>query len=282
MSGGTWACWPPSGKFWRRGQASGPHPRFPRRSSRSGRPCRRAARRTGFLFQQPLELNGTREARAGVARAQLRLTQAQALVQLQALVYTARLNFYTLAQAQDRLGLARDLRVIAERFDAIAREQVALGARPGIERRQTAIEAARARAQEAQASGQEQAARAALNAYLGRAPLDPIEARSEEVPRGAAGQTSPDDLVSAQRQALGARAEIAAAEATRDVPQAQARLSRAQGRPDIAPSFRISQITPTYMDAGLGVVITDSARLRHAPQSNPSAGSRPPRRMRRG
>lgn len=208
----------------------------------------------GFLFQQPLELNGTRDARAGVARAQFRLTQAQALVQLQALVYATRLNFYTLAQAQERLRLAQDLRKITEQFDAIARTQVALGARPGIERRQTAIEVARARAQEAQAFGQEQEARAALNAFLGRAALDPIETR---MGADEAGQQPPSsDVVLAQRRALAVRGEIAAAEATRDIPQAQARLNRAQGRPDIAPSFRISQITPTYMDAGLGVVVT--------------------------
>ena len=36
----------------------------------------------GLLFLQPLELNGTRGARTGIARAQLRLSQAQALVQL--------------------------------------------------------------------------------------------------------------------------------------------------------------------------------------------------------
>jgi len=212
----------------------------------------------GFLFQQPLELNGTREARASVARAQLRLAQAQALVQLQALVYTTRLNFYTLAQAQERLRLAQDFRMIAERFDAIAHTQVALGARPGIERRQTTIEVARAKAQEAQAFGQEQAARAALNAYLGRAALDPVEIRLEAgmAAGGALDPASALDPVLAQRQALAVRGEIAAAEAAQDIPQAQARLSRAQGRPDIAPSFRISQITPTYMDAGLGVVIT--------------------------
>ena len=216
----------------------------------------------GLLFQQPLELNGTRDARAGVGRARLRLAQAQALVQLQALVYTTRLNFYTLAQAQERLRLAQDFRQIAERFDVIAHTQVALGARPGIEQRQTTIEVARAKVQEAQAFGQEQAAQAALNAYLGRAALDPIETRLE-AGRGGGGAREPasipdqaPDPVLAQRQALAVRGEIAAAEAARDIPQAEARLSQAQGRPDIAPSFRISQITPTYMDAGLGVVIT--------------------------
>jgi len=62
--------------------------------------------------------------------------------------------------------------------------------------------------------------------------------------------------VAAARQALAARGEIAEAQAARDIPAAEARLSRAQGRPDLAPEFRISQITPTYMDAGVGVVIT--------------------------
>jgi len=130
----------------------------------------------GLIFEQSLELNGTRDARAGIARARLRLSQAQALVQLQALVYTARVNFYALASAQARLRLARDARAVAGQFNDIARRQVALGARPGIEARQTAVEAARARIQEAQAAGEEQAARAALNAYLGRAAQDPVEA----------------------------------------------------------------------------------------------------------
>lgn len=207
----------------------------------------------GFLFEQPLELNGTRGARTDVARAQLHLSQAQALVQLQALVYTARTGVYTLARAQERLRLAREGRRIAEQFDEIARKQVALGARPGIERRQTAVEAARARTLEAQAAGEEQAARASLNAYLGRAPLDPVNA-ALGLDAGAA-LTLPD-IAAAQRLALRSRAEVAVAEATRDIPSARARLGRAQGRPDLAPEFRISQITPTYMDAGLGVVLT--------------------------
>ena len=207
----------------------------------------------GFLFEQPLELNGTRGARTNVARAQLRLSQAQAVVQLQALVYTARTDVYALARAQERLRLAREGREIAGQFDEIARKQVALGARPGIERRQTAVEAARARTLEAQAAGEEQAARANLNAYLGRAPLDPIDAA---LGTDAGAAPTPPDIAAAERLALRSRAEVAVAEATRDIPSARARLGRAQGRPDIAPEFRISQITPTYMDAGLGVVIT--------------------------
>lgn len=206
----------------------------------------------GLLFEQPLELNGTRDARTLVARAQLRLTEAQALVQLQTLVYTARTDFNTLARAQEQLRLARQVRVVTEQFDALARKQVALGARPGVEACLTAIEAGRARVAETQAAGEEQAARALLNAYLGRAPLDPVVAVLPEMAASAA----PIDLPAAQRQALAARGEIAQAEAARDLPQARASLARAQGRPDLAPEFRISQITPKYMDAGLGVVIT--------------------------
>ena len=206
----------------------------------------------GFLFEQPLELNGTRGARTRVARAQLRLAEAQALTTLQALVYTARTDYFLLARAQEQLRLAGEVRRVTEEFNALARRQVALGARPGIEARQAAIEAARARVAEAQAAGEEQAARALLNAYLGRAPLDPILASLPEAP---AGRAAPD-LALAQQEALAGRGEIAAAEATRDLPLARAALTRAQGRPDLAPEFRISQITPTYMDAGLGVVIT--------------------------
>lgn len=208
----------------------------------------------GLLFLQPLELNGTRGARTGIARAQLRLAQAQALLSLQTLVYTVRLLFYALARAQASEVLQQTLLASTLQFDQIARTQVKLGARPGIEAVQTAIEVARARQIAAQSRGEEQAARAALNAYLGRAPLDPIDTS-----RGLAQDAAPAPLLeiaAAQRNALDGRAEVAVARANRDVPSAQESLYRAQGRPDIAPSLRISQITPTYMDAGVGVVIS--------------------------
>ena len=208
----------------------------------------------GLLFLQPLELNGTRGARAGVARAQLRLAQAQALLGLQVLVYTARLYYYALARAQANVALQQSLLLSAQQFDRIARTQVKLGARPGIEAVQTAIEVARARQLAAQSRGEEQAARAALNAYLGRAPLDPIGTARGLTPSAA--PTVALSIADAQRLALDGRAEVAVARASRDVPGAQESLYRAQGRPDLSPSFRISQITPTYMDAGVGVVIS--------------------------
>lgn len=207
----------------------------------------------GLLLEQPLELNGARSARTAVARAQLRLIQASALVQLQTLVYIARTDFNMLARAQEQLRLAQEVRRVTEQFDVLASKQVSLGARPGIEARLTSIEAARARVAEAQAVGEEQAARTLLNAYLGRAALDPIIAI---LPDNATLSTAQIDLSLAQSQALAARGEIAQAEATRDLPHARASLARAQGRPDLAPEFRISQITPKYMDAGLGVVVT--------------------------
>ena len=95
--------------------------------------------------------------------------------------------FYALARAQAALALQQDLLATAQQFDQIARQQVALGARPGIEQTQTAIEVARARQLVAQAQGEEQAARAALNAYLGRAPLDPIDT-SRGLPATAGGR----------------------------------------------------------------------------------------------
>ena len=127
-----------------------------------------------FLYLQPLELNGTRTARTRVARAALSLAQAQAVLQLQSLVSQARVNYYALGQAQEQVALARDLLAVAQQIDDAARRQVELGARPGVERVQTAIEVERAQLQVAQAEGEEQAARTAFNGYLGRAPLDPV------------------------------------------------------------------------------------------------------------
>src|SRR5438309_1345810 len=64
------------------------------------------------------------------------------------------------------------------------------------------------------------------------------------------------DNQAAIRQALASRAEISAAEAARDTFQQQARLARAQGRPDLAPQFRATSITRGVQDYGVGIGVT--------------------------
>lgn len=201
--------------------------------------------------QQPLELNGTRQARTGVARAGLRGTQARAVVELRDVVFDTKSAYYELARARELHALAGDLLRSAEEFDRVARRQVELGSRPGIDLAQTGIEATRARQQVTLAQSQETVALAALNTLLSRAPEEPL---GPLAPLPAA--TESVDEAGARATALAARAEIAVEEAARDQFRQEARLARAEGRPDLAPLFRADSLTRSGGRSGFGVGIT--------------------------
>jgi cobalt-zinc-cadmium efflux system outer membrane protein len=204
-----------------------------------------------LLFQQPLELNGTRSARTGVASAQSRVAQAEAIVTLRDLVFDTKTAYYELARAQELRSLAGDLIESAQEFDRITRRQVEVGSRPGIDQTQTGIEVSRARQQVTLAESQVTTAQTALNTLMGRPPDEPV---GPLPPLAAA--TAPLDREKILRQALAARAEIAAAEATHDAFRQEARLARAQGRPDLTPQFRAGSVTRGFGDSGVGVGIT--------------------------
>lgn len=229
-----------------------------------------------FRIQQPLELNGTREARAGVAAARLTGTQARAVVELRALVLDTKTAYYELSRAREQQALAGELLQSAEEFDRLTRRLVEEGARPGIELAQTGIEATRARQQVTLADGQAAAALAALNTLMGRQPEEPIGPLS---PLPTSVETMDEEA--AQAQALSARAEIAVEEAAREEFRQEARLARAEGRPDLAPLLRAESLTRGG-DSGLGVGITlplldlgsRRARIRQAEQSARAQGDR--------
>lgn len=206
-----------------------------------------------LLFTQPLELNGTRSARTGIARAQLNRTQAEAVVELRNVVFAVKMAYYELARAQEQLALARDLYTATEEFDRLTRRTVELGSRPGIDRTQTGIEAIRARQQMTLAESEVQAAEAALNTLMGREPEQPIGAL--KVVRPSAAPVTREERIA---DALANRAEIAGARFLQEGHRAEARLARAEGRPDLAPQFRAQNVIRSFtpQDYGFSVVVT--------------------------
>ncbi len=74
-----------------------------------------------LLLSQPLELNGTRSARTGVAGAQLRVTQAEAVVELRGLVSATKSAYYQLEQARELQTLAQEVLKNAQEFDRVTR-----------------------------------------------------------------------------------------------------------------------------------------------------------------
>ena len=210
-----------------------------------------------LTLSQPLELNGTRSARGGIAGAQLRIAQAEAIVELRNLVFNTKSAYYQLVQARELQSLSRDTLHVAQEFDRLTRRLVELGKRPGIELLQTGIEVARAEQQVTLADSQEVISRAALDTLLGRpadtaiASVSPLTPLSETV-----------DVTPLLQQALSMRAEIAGAQATQDTFRQEARLARAEGRPDRTPQMRVGSLIRGVPDAnsgngfGVGLAIT--------------------------
>lgn len=109
----------------------------------------------------------------------------------------------------------------------------------------------RALQQAAQAEGQVRTATAALNTLLGRSPGDPVG------PLSALSPVSADaDSGEAHLGALERRSEIVADEAERMALLQEARLARAEGRPDIVPQIRAGSIIRGVSEAGIGIGIT--------------------------
>jgi cobalt-zinc-cadmium efflux system outer membrane protein len=204
-----------------------------------------------ILLQQPLELSGTRSARTGVARAQLRQAQADAVVQLRTLVFDTRSAYYELARAQELLSVAGEVLQTTEEFDRITRRLAEEGLRPGIDRIQTGIEVTRARQQVTLADARVRTAAAALNTLLGRPPTEPVAAASplSFTPEAV-------DAAALTQQALTVRAEITLEVAQREKLRQQARLGRAEGRPDLVPQLRTESITRGPREPGIGVAIS--------------------------
>ena len=190
-----------------------------------------------LLLSQPLELNGTRSARTGVANAQLRVTQAEAVVELRGLVASTKSAYYQLEQARELQIVAQEALQNAQEFDRITRLLVEGGRRPGIDLAQTGIEVGRAQQQVTLADAQVTVALAALNTFLGRPADTPIGPLTSLAPL-------PNDLTDSSlvQQALQNRAEIASVQATRDTFLQEARLARAEGRPDLAPQLRFGSL----------------------------------------
>ena len=246
-----------------------------------------------FLIQQPLEINGVRSARTGVAQAQLRATQAQSILSLRDVVFTTQSAYYELARAREQAIVAREALQVAQEFDRIARRQVEEGARPGIDLAQTGLEVSRAERQVTLADREVTAALASLNTALGRDTATPVTALtplaaqpigstapnmspvtaapSNTVPQpnnGSLSQPPPAsgavDLGTATllNQALASRAEIQAGQATGEQFRQEARLARAEGRPDIVPQFRVGYFTRGLQSAsdgngaGIGIALT--------------------------
>lgn len=199
---------------------------------------------------QPLEINGVRGARTRLAQAELRAGQSEAVITTRDLIRDVKRAYYELARAQEVLDLQQGSVATAAEFERIARRQVEVGTRSGIDLTQLQVELTRARGLQLQAQAGVRLAAAALNTLLGQPPDTPLSLSS----LAFSGRRTED--VPSVATAFAQRAEVSAAQAELERLKQQARLVQAEGRPDLALTGRMESFTDSPRVGGVGIGIT--------------------------
>ena len=205
---------------------------------------------TEFMVQQPLEINGTRAARTGIAHAELGITQAQSVSTVRQIVFETKSAYFELMRARNNLALYQDLLTTDQNMDQLTRTSVALGSRPGLDALQSGIELVRAQQQVTVGQGAVDRAEDALNTVTGM----PESAQIRPL-AGTSLSSLPVSDTSAVAGALTQRSSITAAVAAKELERQNVRAIRAEGEPDIAPQYRATRVSGGARDAGFGLAI---------------------------
>jgi cobalt-zinc-cadmium efflux system outer membrane protein len=175
---------------------------------------------------QPIELGGKRRRRIAVARAVALTGEAELALTLADVRAQVRRAYYGLAAAQARVVIALDLQALAGRAHEAAQERFEAGEIARLEVLQADLLLSQAENEAAGIAGERDAARAELNALIGRPPAEPTQVVEE-----LAEVTLPAAEIAATAATRGS-AELAVLD--RQVAEAAARaaLARAEQVPD--------------------------------------------------
>ena len=196
-----------------------------------------------FLLHQPLELNGARQARARLARAEYALARTQAEAELNDLLADALAAYHEYTYRAQIAAVAQEALQLAEQTREKIRLQVEAGARAGIDLIQADIERERVRQHAALRQAEAAVALERLRAALGGASPDdllPADARPQVVPAAPPDQPSALRIEQARLQAA----------------QAQTQQVRAAGLPDLGVQVRIERFRDARTRPAFGLSLS--------------------------
>jgi cobalt-zinc-cadmium efflux system outer membrane protein len=196
-----------------------------------------------FLLQQPLELNGARQARARIARAEYALMRAQAELELNDLLADALAAYHEYAYRAQIATVAQEALQLAEQTREKIRLQVEVGALAGIDLIQADIERERVRQHAALRQAEAAAALERLRAALGG--VSPDEVATADTRATPTPSLSPDTP-------LAVRIEQARLQAA----QAQAQQIRVEGIPDLGVQVRIERFRDARTRPAFGLSVS--------------------------
>lgn len=203
-----------------------------------------------LLISQPLEISGTRSARAGIASAEWKATRAQAVLELRTLVSETKAAFYELSRLQGKVRLAKEHWKSSTDLEAIASRQIQLGSRAGIELSQIKIESTRAKQHVTLAEVEYKSKLSELNLLMGRPMAESLTTASADIQPQILGESEAINL------ALIARAELDLIRARQEGYKKEASLARAEGLPDLSPHYRAESVTREPRNGGFGVAVS--------------------------
>jgi cobalt-zinc-cadmium efflux system outer membrane protein len=196
-----------------------------------------------FLLQHPLELNGARQARARIARAEYALMRAQAELELNDLLADALAAYHEYAYRAQIATVAQEALQLAEQTREKIRLQVEVGALAGIDLIQADIERERVRQHAALRQAEAAAALERLRAALGG--VSPDEVATADTRATPTPSLSPDTP-------LAVRIEQARLQAA----QAQAQQIRVEGIPDLGVQVRIERFRDARTRPAFGLSVS--------------------------
>lgn len=196
-----------------------------------------------FLLNQPLELNGTRQARISVARADYALTLAQAQFELNDLLAEALTAYYEYAYRTQIAAVANEALQLAEQTHEKIRLQVEAGVRPGVDLLQADIERERVRQQYALRQAEAAIARERLRTALGGASPEELQHTATHPLLRPNADTDPSPLLRIEQARL-------------RIEQAYTRQLRAAGLPDLGVQTRIERFRDSRTRPAFGVSVS--------------------------
>src|SRR5256712_2631541 len=175
----------------------------------------------------PLDLNGRKEGRVGVAEREVQMKRAQVRDRERRLTADVRMKAGELLAARRSLAVTDDLLDVNREALRLVQDRVRQGATPALEENLMLVEVNRLDATRQLLASRLDIAALQVKALAGMAPDAPLAMRGDLAPSGAPPST--DDAV---RQALTARPDLDAARADVAMGAAKIRKERAEGRWD--------------------------------------------------
>ena len=193
---------------------------------------------------QPIELGGKRSRRVALAEAVARTGDAELALTLADVRSQVRKAYYGLAAAQARMAITQDLQGLAERARDAARARFESGDIPRLEVLQAELNLAQAQNETTSVAGERDAARAELNALLGR------DAKAATQVVEDVGEAALPAAEAAATAAFASNAELAVIDRQMAEATARAALARAQQVPDPSLEAAVTHDAPGEFDWG--------------------------------